>query len=125
MATVRRHREKWQAMIRLQGIRPLSKTFDKKSDATRWARAVEGEIAVGSYVDPRKAESTPFSQVIDRYIGSLDTKGVKDPARRSRLKRLRLDLGDFSLSKLTAWPPIATGDSRPSLRQQLPMNSVW
>jgi integrase len=100
MATIRRHRDKWQVMIRLRGIKPLSRSFEKKSDATRWGRAVEGEFAVGTYVDPRKAETTPLSDVIDLYIADLNTKGVKDPARRSRLKRLKRDLGDFSLAML-------------------------
>jgi integrase len=100
MAAIRKHRERWQAQIRIKGIRPITKSFEKKSDALRWSRAVEGEIATGSYVDPRKAESTLLSDAIDQYVAQLDSKGVENSARRSRLKRLRSDLGDFSLAKL-------------------------
>jgi integrase len=101
MATIRKHRNKWQVMIRLRGIKPISKSFERKSDATRWARAIEGEIAIGKYTDPRKAELATIAQIIDRYLTMLDDQGAKDNARRSRLKRLRRDLGAFSLAKLS------------------------
>jgi len=33
MATIRKLRDKWQAMVRRKGIAPRSKSFDKKADA--------------------------------------------------------------------------------------------
>jgi len=89
MANIRKHRDKWQAQIRLKGIKPITKSFVKRSDAMRWARAVEGEITVGTYVDPRKAETTLLASVIDQYLAQIEERGVKDNARRSRLGRLR------------------------------------
>ncbi|MEP4487171.1 MAG: site-specific integrase [Halioglobus sp.] len=100
MASIRKHRARWQVQIRIKGTKPITKSFARKAEAIRWSRAVEGEIAVGAYIDPRKADSALLADVIDQYSISLNEKLVKDPARRSRLKRLRADLGVFSLGKL-------------------------
>ena len=41
MATIRKLRDKWPAMVRRKGIAPRSKSFDKKTDAEKWARDLE------------------------------------------------------------------------------------
>ena len=43
MATIRKHRSKWQALVRRKGCPPLTRTFIKKSDAIAWARQLESD----------------------------------------------------------------------------------
>jgi integrase len=43
----------WRARYRAPDGRERSKTFAKKSDAEQWLDAVRGDLAHGSYVDPR------------------------------------------------------------------------
>jgi integrase len=43
MATIRKLRDRWQAQVRRRGIPPRAKSFDRKSDAERWARELEAE----------------------------------------------------------------------------------
>lgn len=38
MATISKLRGKWQAMVRRKGLAPRSKSFDKRTDAEKWAR---------------------------------------------------------------------------------------
>lgn len=40
MATIRKVRRRWQAMVRRKRIQ-ISKTFWKKGDARKWAKIVE------------------------------------------------------------------------------------
>jgi hypothetical protein len=58
MATFQRRGERWRAQARRQGLPPLSKTFDKHEDATRWAQRVEGRIAGDDFVDLSEARRT-------------------------------------------------------------------
>jgi hypothetical protein len=47
MATIRAHRGKWQAIIRLKGYPQHSKSFLIKSQATKWARQIESDLDAG------------------------------------------------------------------------------
>ena len=44
MAYLRKHRDKWQSIIRVQGHPHLAKSFRSKTDATRWATETELKI---------------------------------------------------------------------------------
>ena len=41
MATIRKMRNKWQGMIRVNGHPTITKTFKSKTDATNWANFIE------------------------------------------------------------------------------------
>ena len=47
MATIRKIRRKWQAIVRRKKIH-VSKTFLKKGDARKWADKIEAQILVKS-----------------------------------------------------------------------------
>ena len=44
MAYLRKHRDKWQSIIRVQGHPHLAKSFKSKTDATRWSNETELKI---------------------------------------------------------------------------------
>jgi integrase len=101
MASIRKHRDKWQAQIRLHGIKPIAKSFVKKSDAVSWARVIESRVTLGTYADPRVAENTLVKDLIDRYLEQPNQRNRVDASLKSRCNRLRRSLGAFSLSKLS------------------------
>ena len=53
MATIRKLRKRWQAIVRRKRIH-VSKTFWKKSDARLWSDKTEAQIEVGSYLEVKK-----------------------------------------------------------------------
>ena len=55
MATIRKRFKKWQAIIRRQKI-SITKSFWKKSDASKWAYKTEAQIETGSYRRVQEAE---------------------------------------------------------------------
>ena len=112
MASIRKHRDKWQAQIRTVGIKPIAKSFLKKADAIAWSKVIEAEIYLGKYIDPRAAESVTLSDAIDRYLLGFTKDSSPDKAMLSRLKRLRCDLGAFPLSKLSVSKLAAYRDQR-------------
>ncbi len=50
MATIRKLRRRWQALVRMKKIH-VTKSFLRKGDATKWAYKVEAQIETGSYVN--------------------------------------------------------------------------
>ena len=82
MATIRKLTRKpstnrclWQAQVRKKGAPPLSKCFNKKSDAVLWAQTIESEIDRNLYVDRSEADQTTLAETMNRYgVEILPTK---------------------------------------------------
>lgn len=67
MATIRNRNNKWQARVRKHGFAPVEKSFLTKQDAEKWARAIEREQDIGSYVSRSSIEQTTLAELIQRY----------------------------------------------------------
>ena len=80
MATFRNRHGTWQTRVRRKGQQPVSKSFQTKEDAQKWARQVETEIDKGSYTNIALAERTLFKEVIERYVQevTLNTRSMKE-----------------------------------------------
>jgi len=58
MATVHKHRDRWQVQVRRKGHVPVSKSFILKSDALEWARYMEQRADRKTLpYDPRRLDS--------------------------------------------------------------------
>ena len=102
MATFRNRHGKWQARVARKGIKPISKSFQSKQDAERWARQVEADIDKGSYTNVALAERTLLKDVIERYIQevTLQTRSMKED--RYRLgAMMRHWIGSLTMIQLT------------------------
>jgi hypothetical protein len=82
MATFQRRGARWRAQVRRRGLKPLSKTFDKHEEATRWAQTVEGRLAVGELLDLSEARRTTLGEALERYLAEV-TPLKKGATRRS------------------------------------------
>ena len=85
MASIRKRNGRYQAQIRLPGKPAISKTFNYKQDAQRWARDTERRLEQGELYVP--TEAIRFQELIDRYTLShlpllKSTKQEKSLARR-------------------------------------------
>lgn len=104
MATFRNRHGKWQARVQRKGQQPVSKSFQTKQDAERWARSVEAEIDRGSYTNTALAERILFKEIIERYIQevTLTTRSMKED--RYRLNAMaRHWIGQLAMIQIT--PP--------------------
>ncbi len=68
MASVRNRNGVWQARTLRKGQPAVSKSFQTRQDAERWARHIETQIDKGSYTSVALAENTTFAEVVERYI---------------------------------------------------------
>src|SRR5262245_66055798 len=116
MATIRQLRGRWQAMVRRRGVPPRCKSFDKRSDATRWARDLEAEADRSGWVaDSRLAEKMTLGELLTRYCcaeitptkRSADTESIRlralfarDICHRTRAKLTSSDLAAYRDQRL-------------------------
>lgn len=68
MATFVKRATGWQAKIRKRGFPPQSQTFRTKAMAQRWASEVEADMERGVFKDSRNADTTPFADLLQRYV---------------------------------------------------------
>jgi integrase len=102
MATFRNRNGKWQARVRRLGQNPITKSFQNKQDAERWARQVETDIDKGSYTNVALAERTLLKDIIERYIQEVtnQTRSMKED--RYRLgAMMRHWIGALTMIQLT------------------------
>jgi integrase len=102
MATFRNRHGKWQARVRRLGQQPITKSFQNKQDAERWARQVEADIDKGSYTNVVLAERTLLKDIIERYIQEVtnQTRSMKED--RYRLgAMMRHWIGALTMIQLT------------------------
>ncbi len=108
MATIRKRGQyQWQAIIRKANFPAQSKTFETKVEALRWAEEVEQSMVNESFKGILKAEVTPFSEIIEKYLVDVTPhkKGaIKEQSRIRVIKRTlsSLSLLDKPIGKITA-----------------------
>ena len=79
MASIRNRNGVWQARILRKGQPAVSKSFQTRQDAERWARHIETQIDKGSYTSVALAENTTFAEVVERYIADGQPVGSASP----------------------------------------------
>ena len=67
MAAIRKHGNKWQARIRINGHSQVSKSFISKADAEAWGKVTESEMIRGVYIKRTDGELTTLVEAIVRY----------------------------------------------------------
>jgi integrase len=98
MATYQKRGDRWRAIIRKKGHRPVSKSFRTKTAAKRWAKDSEDKIESLQFDDPRDIENITVADLIDRYIKEFEPK----PSKKGSLNIVKAGLGKFHLIELQA-----------------------
>ncbi|MCU7836713.1 MAG: site-specific integrase [gamma proteobacterium symbiont of Taylorina sp.] len=90
---------KYQVQIRLKGLRPISKSFKKKKDATDFARKVEGDIELARALGDPVTNKSTLADLIDDYLEQYDKK---DQNAYTRLKWWHDQYGDRILTQFSS-----------------------
>lgn len=113
MASFRQHGNGWQARIRRQGHPDITKTFEARQDAEKWARAVESSIDKGQFIDINEAQRTTLGDVIERYLAEVTPTMKSAGADTIRLRALmRRPIARLSMANLSAARVAAFRDER-------------
>ena len=75
MATIRKHRQKWQVQVRRSGARPCSKSFQLRKDAEEWAREMERRADRQDLPqDTKVLQQTTLRKLVERYVNSVTVR---------------------------------------------------
>lgn len=122
MASIAKRGNYWRAQVRMKGQQPISRTFDTKADADKWARHIESEMDRGIFFDRTEAEKTTLSEALDRYESEVISRKQypeqelqrvshwrKQPLSQRYLGNLRgVDFAKYRDSRLTLGRATAT-----------------
>ena len=121
MATYQKRGERWRAIIRKSGHRPVSKSFRTKSAARRWARETEDGIESRQFSDPRDIENVTIDDLIDRYIEEFDPK----PTKKGRLNIVKVGWASITCWSCNRLTSSLTVESAAGRGQSPPLHSLW
>src|SRR5262245_13999311 len=95
-----RHR----VIIRLKGNPPQSATFDRLTDARKWAQSIESAMRERRYFPGRETLKHTVADLLDRYSGETleDFSATERRNRERQLKWWRQRLGHRLLADLTS-----------------------
>lgn len=96
--------KQYRVKLRLRGHRAASATFDRMTDAKRWAAETEAAIRAGRYFDQAEARRHTVADLVDRYLGeTLPNANIRGKRERTlHLNMWRELLGHVTLADLTA-----------------------
>jgi integrase len=108
MATIRKRTTKGGAVrfhvqVRLKGHPPETASFERKTDARRWAQDVESAIRNGRHFTTTEAKRHTLGELIDRYLrdvlpGKRETTQIP---QRQQLAWWKAQLGGYALIDIT------------------------
>ncbi|MDS4040831.1 MAG: site-specific integrase [Candidatus Competibacter sp.] len=90
--------------IRMKGFPLQTASFDRLTDARRWAQQTEAAIREGRYFKTREAQRHTLAELIDRYVADVLPRKKGAPKQRQQLHWWREQLGVYALADLT--PPL-------------------
>lgn len=108
MATIQRREGRdgkvtYRVMVRLKGQAPESATFERRTDAKRWATQTEAAIREGRHFAGAEAKRHTVADLVDRY--ARDVLPAKKPSTRAtqeiQLAWWREHIGDRTLAECT------------------------
>lgn len=104
---------KYRVLIRMRGFPPQSATFERKTDAKKWAQDTESAMRDGRYFKTAEAKKHTFAEMVDRYVQQILPHKVKMyDQQRSQLEWWKKQLGHYLLSDVN---PAKIGECRDRL----------
>ncbi len=99
----------WRAQIRRKGWKQISKTFRTKAAAEKWARTVEQEMDVRTWVDEDSKAPKTLEELLTRYLTQVAVQKKGYEEEQYRLKTAiedpmaQVPLEKLSPSMLASW----------------------
>ena len=103
MASIRRKKHKWQAVIRRAGQPTISKSFISKTDARKWALGIEQKLDQGACgVKDRSALNISLAAYLTRYEKEVSAFKASHNVERYIIgKWLALDIANLAIGAIT------------------------
>lgn len=106
---------RYRVQVRLRGYPPQSATFERRTDARKWAQATEAAIREGRHFSTVEARRHTLGDLVDRYVRDvLPNKPRIAGAQRAQLLWWKSAIGERTLADVT---PALVGEQRDALRR--------
>lgn len=107
---------RYRVQVRLRGHPPQSATFERRTDAKKWAQQTEAAIREGRYFKSTEARKHTFADVADRYLRDvMPTKPKSEHKQTAQLLWWKERLGHYCLADINA---ALIAECRDSLRNE-------
>lgn len=102
MGSIRKRNGTFQAQVRREGVKPVSKTFKSKRDAEAWIRSIETRIDAGE-LNIATPKLLTLGQILARYAAEITVHKKGREQEQRRINRLQRDpITTVRLSKLSS-----------------------
>ena len=92
----------YRVKIRLKGYPVQSATFERMTDARKWASSTESAIKEGRHFKTSEAKRHTLTQLVDRYIRDvLPTKPKSKAKQTALLEWWKSEIGSYALSDVS------------------------
>lgn len=107
MASIQKRKTKsgeltYRVQVRLKGHPTETATFERLTDARRWAQQTEAAIREGRHFKTSVAKKYTLSGAIDRYEREVLTHADNPTNRKTYLKYWKQAIGEYSLADVTS-----------------------
>lgn len=103
----------YRVKIRIKGYPSQTATFERKTDANKWAASTESAIKEGRHFKTTEAKRRTLGELIDRYIKDvLPTKPKNAKNQEAQLQWWKSEIGSYTLADVT---PTLIADCRDKL----------
>jgi len=92
----------YTVQVRLKGYPAQTASFNRITDAKKWAQDTESAIREGRHFKTAEAKKHTVGEMIDRYLSSAKLTKVQDEHIGLHLRRWKVEIGYLLLSDLTA-----------------------
>lgn len=94
---------RYRVQIRLRGHPPVSASFERRTDAKKWAQDTESAIRDGRYFPSHEAKRRTLADLVERYLEQIKAKRDADYYERKRrlLNWWKERIGDYTLDRCT------------------------
>jgi len=108
--------KRYRVQIKLKGFPAQNATFERKTDARKWAQQTEAAMREGRHFKTIEAKRHTAGVMIDRYKKSvLPTKGSQQSNQKIQLEWWRNRIGNYTLADCT---PALIAECRDELLQE-------
>ncbi|TGT56609.1 site-specific integrase [Mesorhizobium sp. M00.F.Ca.ET.170.01.1.1] len=134
MATIRKHRDKYQVQVRRKGFPPISRSFHKLADAKEWARHIETKADRQELAPNRKElKGVSLGDLVRRYrtevVASKKGAGIETIVLDAFLRHpiCRKSLADLNTSDFASYRDerLKTIAATSLKRQLAPINNMF
>ncbi len=92
-------RPRYRVQVRLRGQPTQTATFERKTDARRWAQQVEAAIREGRHFKTSEAKRHTLGELVDRYVRDvLPQKPKSQRLQSTQMEWWKKQLGAYTLA---------------------------